>query len=467
MKKIFTTLAILTILQVICFGQTNIQIKYNGQSTFDSLKVQTCDNDMNFQSVYELKFKKETSIVSKTSLAPGVYWIFGDSTMCGAFLISSAKGQTFSIEINDEDVFYSGSPENSNYKEYLQGIQQFDQQMQGLDQEYQNAKSRLPQYMLAPLVDTLNAKALRIAAAKADYQRQIVKNNPNTLLASIVQCSIDIPQPSKEISSNRALMMEYYVSHYFDNFPWNDPTIFKTPIGINKVKEFCSLIAQAKRPEFDDYVMAAIQLSKVDTGSYFAFFDKVEKTLGDHASPYRIERLYIKMLKDMLTLPKLPADRKRHCTYELSVIDKNHEGDLAPNFNIVTSKGEKMSLYDIQSEYLLLYLQHPTCPTCQRVRQMIADFPILNNAIASGKLKVLTVYFEDDQQIWNDYIVSPEANPKYMHGWNKDQSIEEKKLYDTRAIPYMFILDKDKRIIKKNVMETELEDAIRLLHINN
>ncbi|MCQ2283621.1 MAG: DUF5106 domain-containing protein [Bacteroidales bacterium] len=455
------------LLQSLCFGQAKITIKIDTEKSYDSLKIQAYDTEQEFSPILEQKFSNTAVLSTKKSLHPGIYWILFDKTLGGAFLISPNSKQDFSIQITDSDVIFSETPENEHYKDYLNHVQTFDAQMQGLNQEFQDAKSRLPQYMLGPIVDTLNAKATRIAAEKERYQRQVIAENPHTTLAGIVQCGIEIPQPTKEIASDRMKMQEYYVSHYFDNFPWDYPYIFNTPIAKDKVKEFCSIISQLQRPEFDQYVMHALQSAKIDTATYFAFFDEVEKILGDHGSPLKIERLYIKMLKDMLTISKLPGNRQRHCTYELGVIDKNHVGDIAPNFKIVTHTGDTTTLHDIQAEYLLLYLQHPTCPTCQKVRGMMANFPFLNKAIASGRLKVLTVYFEDDAEIWKNYIHSNEANPSYMHGWNFDQSIEQNALYDTRAIPYMFILDKDKRILKKNVMETVLEDEIKMLNILN
>lgn len=467
MKRYILAILIVGFIQIAGFAQVNITLQFDVTQKIDSVSVQGYQSDTGFYKVLSKPYAKTLSIKEKKSLSPGLYFILCDSNMTAAFLISSAANQTFTVSIQDETFEYTGSVENQKYKEYLDQMNLFEMQMSALNQEFNDAKGRLPQYMLGPIVDTLNAKALRIKAATAKYQDEVIAENPGMLLASVIAASKEIPQPSKEISNNRMLLQEYYMQHYFDGFPWNDPRIFNTPIGDNKIKDFNSFIVQWRRKDLYPYVLSTLKAAKVNTESYYIFFDKLEKVIGDHASPYRVESVYIDMLKDMLTIPKLPELRKRHCMYEIGVIDKNHEGERANDFRIVTNTGDTTSLYEIQSEYLLLYLQHPTCPTCQRVRKLIADFPMLNKAIASGRLKVLTVYFEDELEIWNNYINSPEANPNYMHGWNFDQSIAEKNLYDTRAIPYMFILDKDKRILHKNVMENDLEDVIRQLHIIN
>lgn len=448
------------------FGHTQTEIKLQlNNIKADSIFIKAFDNDQKMSNILAKPLSKELVYKSKKSLEPGIYWIFRDSTMLDAFLISNTRNQNFTIQLDTSKPQYVGSMENTNYHIYADNLDKFTERLSQLDQEYSNAQKSMPQYMLRVLADSLTVKAKRINSEKADYQRQVIKENPGTILASIIAATIEMPQPPQELYRDRSQLQHYFFQHFFDEFPWNDPRIFKTPIGKNKIKDYCSLVFQCNNPEMDAYVMEALKASKVDSASYFAFFDGLEKVLGDHGSPYRVERLYIPMLQDMLAFPKLPALRERHCQYELRVINQNNVGDVVPNFNFVTNTGDTTSLYDIQSEYMLLYLQHPTCPTCQKIRKMIADFPILNNAIASGRLKVLTVYFEDEANIWNDFIHSSEANPNYMHGWNFDQSISDKTLFDTRAIPYMFILDKDKRVIVKNVNENALENEIKKLNI--
>ncbi len=464
MKKALFPILSLFVFQF-CMGQTKISILFDSSIKYDTVRIQEYDVDSSFHKLAEYPFASTINITSQKALQPGIYMILCDSTLQGAFLVSSDKDQHFTINISESDVTYTGSIENSNYKSYLDQLQNFERQTQALNYEYKDAQRRLPQYMLGPIADSLNARAERIAAEKMQYKLRTADENKGTLLSSLIRASLELPIPPKDITNNRSKLQEFFLQHCFDHFPWNDPNIFRTPFGDSKIREFCQYIHSWNRTDLDHYVFAVLDSAKANTTTYFTVFDKIEKILGYHGSTTRVERIYIPMLKDMLSYPNITNLRKRHCEYELSVLDKNHEGDIAPDFNIILSNGERSSLHDIQSEYLLLYFQHPTCPTCQRVRHMIAQFPILNKAIATGRLKVLTVYFEDEKDIWENYINSSEANPNYLHGWNKDQSILDKSLYETRAIPYMFLLDKDKRILKKNVLETELEDHIKRLKI--
>jgi len=464
MKKSFFILASFFIFQLSAYSQMEIKVHFN-DATYDSIHIQKYNDG--FNPVLSLKGATDVVFKQKKSLEPGLYFLVGDEKTLGSFILSSHKDQTFTIEVSSDNLSFANSHDNDLYNNYIQQIKNYGSQLDSLQQEYAQASQSMPQYMLAPLVENLTKQAEEISLHKREFQLQTGSELTGSLTATIALATLEIPTPPKEIQNQASEYQPYLLEHFFDNFPWNDPRVFNTPYADIRIKEFASFLVKSKKTEYGTYVLKALQAAKVDTASYFHLFDQLEKVLGDHASPVRIEPIYIQMLKDMQTLPKLPEFRARHCKYELSKIDINHAGDIAPNFTIVTNFGDTTTLHDIQSDYMLLYLQHPTCPTCQKIRKMIADYPTLNNAIASGKLKVLMVYFEDESEVWNNYIHSSEANPSYMHGWNFDQSIENKNLYDTRAIPYMFLLDKDKRIIKKNVMETELENEIRKLHIAN
>lgn len=445
-------------------AQVSIHIDIKGDKTFDSVFVRS-EAKLQTKKYLSAPFASSVTLQDKESMKPGMYEILGDSTFLGVILIPTEKNQKFSLTIDGEDVKFTNSKENTIYYDYLKGITKFNERLDSLDQEFKRAQQSMPQYMLKVFVDSLSASARRINDELRQYQRRTAAANANTLAGSIIATSTYLEDPPQEVLSNRQLFQKYYIEHFFDNFAWNDPRIFNTVVVAQKLKEFCNMIYQLDNPDFDPLIVAALNKAKVNKTSYEYLFDALENVLGRNISPYKVEHTYIAILKDALQYPKLDEDRNRRYTRELGFIDKNHAGDTIPNFNLVLANGDTVSMYDIQSEYTLLYLQHPTCPTCHQVRNRMKDFDKLNRAIESGKLKVVMVYFEDDPQVWSNYINSREANPKYLQGWNFDQTIDDQNLFDTRTIPYMFLLDKDKVVIKKDLLVNEIEPYIEYLRI--
>ncbi len=462
MKKTVLSLLFILLMQL-CFPQVSVKISFP-ESQYDSVFVK---GFAKHQTTQELKaaFSKDVTLKDSKSLKPGMYNILGDSTSVGVLLVSSEKKQDFSLIAKEKEVIFLNSPENTAYYEYLDNIRAFNKRLDSLNRMFEDAKKSMPQYMLKVFVDSLSANARKINNEMREYQTETAKANSKNLLGSVVGTSTYLPDPPEDVVGNRRLFQEYYVEHFFDNFTWNDPRIFNTPIAEEKFSEYCNLIYQFDNPDFDKFVVAALNKAKVNQQSYEYFFDALERVLGKNISPYKVEHTYIAMLKDALEYPKLDEDRQRRYKRELGFIDKNMNGTVIPNFNFVTATGDTTSIYDVNSEYTLLYLQHPTCPTCHQVRNRMKDFDMLNKAIKAGKLTVVMIYFEDDPQVWDNYIHSSEINMNYMQGWNYDKTIDEQDLFDTRTIPFMFLLDKDKKVVKKDILVNEIEPYIEHLHI--
>lgn len=465
-KRNFTTLLMLA-LALTASAQVNIHIDIKqdkDNKTYDSVFVKG-EAKLQIKKTLSAPYGSSVTLQDKESLKPGMYEIFGDSTFLAVILIPDVKNQKFQLEFDGEELTFLNSKENTEYYKYLNGITAYNKQLDSLNDEFQRAQRSLPQYMLKVFVDSLSAQARHINDEMRAFQRTTAAKHKGTLMGSVVATSTYLDDPPQEVLADRFLFNEYYIQHYFDNFAWNDPRIFNTVVVAQKLKEYCNMIYQLDSPQLDTFVVDALNRAKVNQTSYEYLFDELEYVLGRNISPYKVEHTYIAMLKDALQYPKLSEDRKRRYTRELGFIDKNHEGDTVPNFNIVLANGDTTSFYDVKSEYTLLYLQHPTCPTCHQVRNIMKGLDKLNRAIESGRLKVVMVYFEDDPQVWSNYVQSSEANPKYVQGWNFDQTIDDNNLFDTRTIPYMFLLDQDKRVIKKDLLYNDIEPYIERLRI--
>ncbi len=460
-RTLITTMLMFTMAGM---AQVSIHIDIKGDKTFDSVFVRS-EAKLQTKKYLSAPYSSSVTLQDKESLKPGMYEILGDSTYLAVIFIPSEKNQKFSLTIDGENVTFANSKENTAYYDYLRGMIGYNKRLDSLNEEFQRAQRTLPQYMLKVFVDSLSANARRINDEMRTYQRKTAAANKGTLMGSVVATATYLNDPPQEVVSDRHLFQSYYIEHFFDNFAWNDPRIFNTIVVEQKLKEICNMIYQYDNPEYDTFVVAALNQAKVNQTSYEYLFDALEHVLGSNISPYKVEHTYIAMLKDALAYPKLDENRKRRYTRELGFIDKNHAGDTVPDFRLVLANGDTTTFYAIESEYTLLYLQHPTCPTCHQVRNRMKGFDKLNRAIESGKLKVVMVYFEDDPKVWDNYIHSSEANPKYLQGWNFDQTIDDKDLFDTRTIPYMFLLDKDKVVIKKDLLVNEIEPYIDYLKI--
>jgi len=439
--------------------QINIKTK-NIQS--DSLFIKDYNvKNKTFNTFLSFKFENNITLKAQTPLNAGIYTVETDSVVLCEFLISDAKNQKFTLSVLEDGIYVEGSKENSANRAYMKQMFEFEQQLRILNADFmQKQRSGASKEVMALFVDSLTLLFDKIYIEKRTYQEKMIAENKGSLLASIIQGSLETPPPPKEYLRDRVKYYSFMAEHLFVDFPWNDDRLLKTPVLYNKFKTFAQHIFQLESAFSIPPVIKALNDSKINRKMYYALFDYLEHEFGSYKSPYRDELLYIAMLKNILQTPDLEEARQMRYTYELKLIDKNHEGESAPDFNILLSTGDTTSLYAYEAELLMLYFQNPDCPTCGELRNKMKNMELVNRAIASGKLKILTIYFEEDENLWRNYL-NTRAFSNWNHGWNYDFQIREEHLYDIRVIPMIMFLDKNKKIIKKDLLSNEIEDWLK------
>lgn len=465
MKKIVSTIIFLLILPAVIVAQ-NFNLKINSNNLpFDSLFLKSFDGKSSFENTIAIRYNSNAILKQKGKLSPGWYKVYGDTVALFDLLISDIKQQSFSVKMSSpDDVIFEGSDENNKYRQYTQQIADYSRRFQELNRTFEDAQKSMPEYMLKTLADTLIAKANRLMEAEFAYKHQLIEENRGLILSSIVQMSLETPPPPQHYYQNQLLLRQYFASHFFDNYPFDDERILHTQAAVMSIKSFAAEAYQIDTHGGDTIMNRILTQAQISPQTYYTFFDNFERIVGTLTSPYWSEDLFLVMLRNALSYDKLEDSRRIRYTAQLDIHSKNRVGMQVPDFKLKMSNGDTTSLYKIESEYLLLYFQNPDCPTCTEVREKLAVNNDLNKALESGKLKLVTVYFEQDEALWNHYL-EKKANPKYLHGWEYELKIENDKLFDLRIIPYMFLLDKDKKVIKKDILFNEISDYLHFLKI--
>ena len=76
---------------------------------------------------------------------------------------------------------------------------------------------------------------------------------------------------------------------------------------------------------------------------------------------------------------------------------------------------------------------------------------MLSDFIAQGRLKVLALYPDEDLAAWRDYRSNMPAS--WINAYDKGCVIREKSTYNLSAIPALYLLDRDKRVLVKDATE--------------
>lgn len=171
--------------------------------------------------------------------------------------------------------------------------------------------------------------------------------------------------------------------------------------------------------------------------------------LGSPSSSVRNESLYLQYLETLLKVPDIPEDLSERSMERLRKTKLNQEGTIANDFDYIDRNGREGSLHHFKANQTMLIFYDPECPHCPEIIERIARNPKVNAAIKSGAMKVLAVYTEGKKDVWES------TNDDFPDIWTiaYDQTgILDAELYDIPAMPTVFLLDADKRVLIKDML---------------
>lgn len=183
------------------------------------------------------------------------------------------------------------------------------------------------------------------------------------------------------------------------------------------------------------------------------------KTADDYLynpnSPFYNEGLYGLYLETWLdVLP--PDDAQRSAfSFKLKLIRRNNVGETATDFTYYLPDGARRTLAatSVKGDRLLLVFYDPECESCHAVLGQMAASPALAEAVQAGKISVLAVYTEGNEEAWR------RALPDMPEGWTIGTDREAVKtgvLYDLKAMPSLYLLDGQKRVLLKDAAFEEI-----------
>ena len=127
---------------------------------------------------------------------------------------------------------------------------------------------------------------------------------------------------------------------------------------------------------------------------------------------------------------------------------QNRLGQRANDFRYTLASGATGTLYGVKAEYTLLFINNPGCGMCKQLREQISGSPMLSEMIERGRLKILALYPDEDLTEWRNYRDHIPAS--WINAYDVGCLVRENGTYDLTAIPSLYLLDSDKRVLVKD-----------------
>ena len=173
----------------------------------------------------------------------------------------------------------------------------------------------------------------------------------------------------------------------------------------------------------------------------------MEHFFYDPNSPVLDEELYLRALNGILAAKSLSELDKMQYEYQHRICSLNRTGTAAADFVFEQLNGKKGSLYGIKGDYTLVFFNNPGCHACGEILDAIVNSPVMD-MVANGKVKILAMYIDEDLKAWEEN--RSKFPQKWIYAHDPDMVLRDNNIYGLRAIPSMYLLDKEKRVILKD-----------------
>ena len=259
--------------------------------------------------------------------------------------------------------------------------------------------------------------------------------------------------------------LEYIVLHFWDAFTKDDyPSDSLIIKGVKKedveaqMGVFATLARVVPLPVGEKAMEALFNCASSSPDAFEPMVKLTQFYFFDPNSPVRNEALYLPFVQRLASSPLVKPEMKGAYEWDARMCALNRPGTIATDFRFIDTAGRSRSLYGIKSEYILLVFGNPDCTACRELVANMSASPEISALEASGRLKVVDIYI--DQEI-DDWKAKAASYPKHwINGYDPTFTIRQDLIYNVRAIPSIYLLDQEKRVILKDAPE---EFALQVL----
>jgi thiol-disulfide isomerase/thioredoxin len=265
----------------------------------------------------------------------------------------------------------------------------------------------------------------------------------------------------------------YGKAHYWDNINLMDGRLVRTPIFEPKLRTY---LESWVSPDPDSLIqefnwMIALGRNDPEMERYLVgyFIDNYinPKIMGQDKVFIHVYDRYVagdKPKADWLNEKQLKTIRDRYY-----MLVANQLGLPAWDMDLADTAGKARTLYSLNARYTIVAFWDVHCGKCRE------EIPRLDSLYkAEWKNMNVGVYAvmvnEESVKDWKPFIAEHKLDPAWVHVHQTEAMRKEeekagkpnfRQLYDMRSTPTLFLLDKDKKIIAKNIGLNDLDRVLK------
>jgi thiol-disulfide isomerase/thioredoxin len=406
----------------------------------------------------------------KEKLTPGIYFIVSPRyTILFEFLVD--EGQQFKIiadTLNLSDHTIIGSKDNDIFSSYSKTMNKLGAERSQLEQAYNSAT------ISSDSVKYLQALKKMDTSFKQERQK-IITTAPKSMMRFFLDVLQRPEVPAIPIVKGKAdsTYPFYYVkNHYWDNVVFNDNRLLRTPFFEAKLDEYFKNYVSREPDSIIEEVQYMLTVAKTGKEIYpFLLFKFTNKYISPEFMGQ--DKVFLHLFQNFFSKGDtvlLNNESKKAITERAYSIMANLIGNSAPALDLNTMDNKAFSLYNSPAKFTFIAFWDPTCGHCKEEMPRVDSFYTKNwKQLGVQVIGVNTNVKE--LASWKQFITEQHFDAGWSHVYQTEAAFNAeinagkpttiRQLYDVFKTPTFYLLDKDKKIIAKNLTVDQFHDFLQ------
>ncbi|HMN06152.1 MAG TPA: DUF5106 domain-containing protein [Flavobacteriales bacterium] len=387
----------------------------------------------------------------------------------------------------NEHLTVVNSQENKLFQGYIRHLADKRKEADEIKVRMESTKDPIAEAGYKERLKTLDADIL-------SYQKDLVRSNPGTLVASIVKMSMT-PENTEVHKADGTLdsTASYYSyrAHFWDNTDLKDPRNLRTPVFQNKFDEYIGKVIPQIPDTINKYADDLIRRMD-DGGDLFKFAVngitykyETSDIMGMDAVFVHMAQTYYcpkdgkKNRADWMTDEKLDKLCERARKQAPLVIGAQAKEILLTD----TTEANWISMYKMPEQYVLIIFWDPHCGHCKKVLPQIhedwkAKLKPLDVGVYSVAKATDSTLFNDWKKFirdndldwtnvgltWHVFKEAKVASWKYIPKYTTIESLNYADAWDVYATPRFYLVDKQRKIVGKQLDVDQMVELVKALN---
>jgi thiol-disulfide isomerase/thioredoxin len=384
--------------------------------------------------------KNSEAVFKKNHTLPqGMYLIVLPTMKYFNFILS--KNQNINIENDTANLYLNLKIENDEENQYFAEYQKLLYLNQQSNEVYREKSKLYPD--------------------SAKFYNQKIEKNKNNLLVQKKDWIEKHPEWlfSKILKAILPVDFTFDAQKYFQNVDFSDERLLFSPAFTNKLDEFFTSLPSLTVENIDS-LYKAIDYILMQSMKKSSVYEEITKYLigqfdlsGTYPNPDAFWYISDKYFLNGLC-PWINDAFKTKLSKYNEKIKSICIGSTFPNLYLSDIQNKKIKLTDTKSDFTLLIFWNPECDHCV---DYMKKLKIVYQAYQRQQFEVVAILTGNNVELWKNEI----TNYPWIHLYDPkltNDFIEDLFLFNT---PQLFLLDKDKKIIAKDILTEELNDLMK------